>query len=1037
MSTDSQDTKTAIQKNVFYVPAGVPFVNALTRAVLSGHLPSPDGLQPDTLELPKWTILLPTRRATRALMQAFIDEGDGTARLLPRIQPLGDVDEDELSLSDIPYNSAQEPIPDPISGLERQFVLYQLIHDWVQAYSDTPLSQLLASNSVHAFDLARSLGTLVDSFETNNVDLKIIDNLFDGEFAEHRLQILGFLSIVQKQLPDRMAAMNKIGASDHRNRLMQAHSRFLTEGKATGPVIAAGSTGSIPSTAQLLSCIADMPNGAVVLPGLDVQLDDESWDCLPENHPQFGMRELLGQMGVSRDDVSLLPGVEQDDKNHAQNWLASEIMRPAETTDQWRDAVTDSRDTLIEATTNVTVLNADDQRSEAISIALIMRHVLEVKKTAALITPDRQLARNVTAELARWNIEIDDSAGEPLLHTPHATFLRLLLEAAKTRFSPGSLKALLAHPFAYFGTGEQDRATVFTNLEIALLRSDIPYEGLEGLVALCRKYMDGSLDNPYAHPAFKRLDESNWQAIFSLIERLLDTLQPLAKMFESNSPALLQDYISGHLKIAEAASKHEKHEGILWQGDRGEKLSEMFSKLRAAAHLAPKITAREYIMLLEQQLSEIIVRPKHVRHGTLAIYGLLEARLISADTLIMAGLNETIWPQVSEVDAWLTRPQLRNAGLPVPERRIGLSAHDFSQGFCASQVYLTYSKKLGNSPAVASRWILRLNALLKASGAEHACDCSTEFPWIYWAGQIDMAGKFLPAVRPSPKPAIHLRPKIFSVTGIEKLLKNPYAFFADKVLKLKPLNSLDQQAGAAERGSLVHDALDNFIKAHPDRLPEDAGQKLLDEFETLLEGNISDISLKVFWRPQLARMADWFIEQEIALRLNRQSSHTEVTGEYSFSTASEQYKLTARADRVDILDNNTARIIDYKTGALPSFDASSNGFSPQLLLEALISAHGGFNGIEAIPVSELSYIKLSGGVPAGEIKRPRIKKGDHLETFISDVEHGMMELLTACQHAEQPYQAKPEPDRVGVEREYDYLSRWREWAHLLGGSDAS
>ena len=1032
------NTATGHQKNVFYIPAGVPFVSALARAVLTGQLPNPAGEKPQALELPKWTILLPTRRATRALMQAFIDEGDGAARLLPRIHPLGDVDEDELALSDIPQNGPEnnpqgsyfEPPPDPISGLERQFVLYRLIHDWVEACSDNPLSQMLAGSHVHAFDLARSLGSLVDNFETGNVDLKIIDTLFDGEFAQHRQQILDFLEIVQKQLPAKMAEMNKIGASDHRNRLMQAHTRFLTEGKATGPVIAAGSTGSIPATAQLLSCIADMENGAVVLPGLDVHLDDDSWNSLPENHPQFGMRELLAKMAMARDDVALLPGVEDDYKNPlpARNWLASEIMRPAETTDQWRAAVTDKRNMLIDATANITILDADDQRTEAMAVALVMRHGLEINKSVALVTPDRQLARNVKAELARWNIEIDDSAGEPLLHTPHATFLRLLLEAARTNFSPMILKSLLAHRFACFGTAEQNRAAIFTKFEIALLRSDIPYDGLDGLLALCKQQMAGNIENHYAHPAFKLLDDSDWQEISSLAERLAETLQPLATLFDNSSPALLKNHIMVHLQVAEAACKQADQHDMLWCGERGEKLTGMFSKLQAAAPLAPVITARDYTMLLEQQLAETIIRPKHVRHGTLAIYGLLEARLISADILIMGGLNEAVWPPVSEVDAWLTRPQLRNAGLPVPERRIGLAAHDFAQGFCAPQVYLTYAKKLDNAPAVASRWILRLDALLKAADARHACDGDVKFPWLSWAEQIDKPDSFSPVARPAPKPASRLRPTDFSVTGIEALLKNPYGFFAEKILRLKPLNTLDRQVGAPERGSLVHDALQNFIQTYHDELPKEASKALRDMFEVLLAGSISDTSLRVFWRPQLARMADWFIDQEYKMRRNRLASHVEISGQYSFPVNQNRYTLKARADRLDILDDQTARIIDYKTGAPPSFSETAKGFSPQLLLEALIAAHGGFDGVEAIATCELAYVKLSGGVPAGEIKSSPAK----LTELVSRAEAGMITLLGAYAQTGQPYLANPEPLRADMEREYDYLSRWREWAHLLG-----
>ena len=1032
-------TKTLAQKNVFYIPAGIPFVSALAQAVLSGNLPQSGGPKPQAQQLPLWTILLPTRRATRALMQAFIDGGDKTAHLLPSIQPLGDVDEDQLALSDVSWKTGLEPIPNSINGIERQFILYSLIHDWVNQNNNNPLAKMLDASSIHAFDLARSLGTLVDSFETNQVDLKVIEELFDGEFSEHREQILEFLSIVQKQLPIKMAALKKIGASDHRNRLMQAYKGFLERDTSDQPIIAAGSTGSIPATAELLSCIANLEHGAVVLPGLDKDLDNDSWANLPENHPQFGMRELLAKFGIDRDDVAILPGIEEQNTYdsplwRAQNWLASEIMRPAETTDQWRKAVTDHRQTLCTATTNITLLEADDQRCQALTIALVMRHGLETDKSVALITPDRQLARSVKAELGRWEIEIDDSAGKPLLHSANAIFLSLLLEAAKEKFSPVTLKALLAHPFACFGISHTDQREVFTNFDLALLRADTPYSGLSGLYELGISLSENIKEKTHAHPSVKRLDQKQWQAIIALSKSMQATLEPLAELFDKNSPGLFSGHIKVHIQAAEDACMQNDKPSVLWQGDEGEKLSEMFSTLMAAATLAPALTARDYSMVLDQQMSESIIRPKHVKHPTLAIFGLLEARLISTDVMILGGLNETVWPPISETDPWLTRPQLRNAGLPVPERRIGLAAHDFAQGFCASQVYLSYTKKLGNGPAVPSRWILRLKALLEAADMAEACKPLDKTPWVSWARELDRPQSFKPSKRPAPKPPVKIRPTTLSVTGIDALIKNPYAFYADKILRLKPLNLLEKQIGAAERGILVHQALQNFIETHHEHLPKNASLELQDEFQNLLEETISNTSLKVFWRPQFVRMADWFVEQERQLRENWLSSAVEVSGQYSFSIADQLYKLTARADRLDTLDNQTYRIIDYKTGAPPSFDETAKAFSPQLLLEALIASKGGFEHSKSLPVSALIYVKLSGGVPAGDFKTAPGKKKIALEEMVHNAGSGMTTLLAAYQRNEQAYMANPESEQVKVEREYDYLSRWREWAHLLSNS---
>ncbi len=1025
--------KTPTEKNVFFIPSGVPFLKALSQACLTGDLPVPGSPSPSRTDLPCWTILLPTRRATRALMQAFIGDGERAARLLPRILPLGDVDEDGLSLSEFSPISGIEPLPDAISELERQFILYDLIHKWVVDYSDNSLAKMLGESAFHAFDLAHSLASLLDSFETNNVDLALIEHLFEGEFAEHRQQILTFLAIIQNQLPEKITAMGKIGPSDRRNHLMAAYTQLLAAGNAQGPVIAAGSTGSIPATAELLSCIAGMPNGAVVLPGLDMTLDSESWDCLPEHHPQFGMRELLDKMQITRDQVTMLPGIIETTTSQAKNWLVSEIMRPAETTDQWRQAVTGSGKKISAATKEITILEAEDQREESLAIALVMRHGLESNKSVALVTPDRQLARGVKAELARWKIEIDDSAGDALIHSPHASFLRLLLEATNSGFSPVLLKSLLAHRFCSFATPVDQRTDLFGKFELALLRTDESYEGLAGLIELCEKQRKGQIDNTYAHPSFKRLDENDWQQIADFTQRINDTLQPLVDLSNKPAPQNLSNFISCHLKVAETISQIDDKPPVLWEDDEGEKLAELFSNLQAASHLAPPLTARDYKILLDQQLTKAIVRHRHVRHGSLAIYGLLEARLINADVVILGGLNETIWPPTAETDPWLTRPQMRNAGLPVPERRVGLSAHDFAQGFCSEKVFLTYSKKAGDSPAIPSRWILRLNALLKASGMENACRPTPQFPWLIWARQLDLPGTFEPTSRPAPTPPLDVRPVNFSVSGIATLMHDPYAFFADKILRLKPLNSLSYQAGAKERGNLVHAALHNFIQTYHDQLPENAPAVLMAELEKQCAQIIPDVTLRALWQPQLKRMAEWFIEQETLLRINRFASHTEISGQYTFKISDIQYSLTARADRLDILNNNTILVIDYKTGTVPEFRETNKSYSPQLLLEAVICEQGGFPEIPATSVSGLAYMKLSGGIPAGELKT----SPDELKDLITKAQNGVKSLLSCYHDANQPYLARSEPIRDDFEYDYDYLSRWREWAHLTDGSGSA
>ncbi len=1014
-----------IAKSVYYIPAGVGFAQSLAKAILSGDLPKQNGIPPTNFELPQWNILLPTRRATRALSQAFIEQGDGAARLLPRIQPLGDVDEDELDFNSANTTDAFAPDLNAVSKLERQFMLLRFIQQWARENHDVPLAQTLNTSGKQNFDLAQSLGELVDSFETHGQDIGIIDSLFDGEFAEHRLQLLGFLSIIQEKLPAAMNEAGKVGSNFQRNQLMSSYTNWLQQGGAKHPIIAAGSTGSIPTTAKLLSTIAGLENGAVVLPGLDVDMDEESWQNLEDHHPQFGMRELLAKMEIEREDVSLLPGLEQSEKGKARNWLVSEIMRPANTTNLWRDAVTKKKDTLALATKDMTVLGLNNERAQAKTIALIMRHGLEGQKSVALITPDRTLARNVKSELARWEVEVDDSAGEPLSKHPSAVFLQLLLDLAKSNFSPLKLKTLISHPLSRFGLSNTEIKTQTYNLEIGCLRTRQPYEGLSGFEKMCQQAKKFQEGNPYTHPLVKRISDDDWENCASLAQTIRANLEPLEQLFSNACPSNLRQIIQIHLHVAEQVCGTLDGHSLLWHGEAGDQLTSIFGKLLEAADHAPNMTGYSYLDLLERLLKESMLRPKHIRHNQLTIFGLMEARLVASDIVILGGLNENIWPMAAQNNPWLTRPQLSSASLPVPERRIGLSAHDFAQAFCADTVFLTYTKKLGNAPAVPSRWILRLRALLDAADLSKLCTSNEEMPWDYWANNIDKPERFSPCERPEPKPALERRAKSFSVTGIEKLLKNPYRHFAEKILKLTMLEPIDHQIGAAERGSLVHDVLQEFISQHPHKLPKDGEQILIDLFEVELEKNISDTSLRAFWQPQLKRIAKWFIGNENEIRENYIGSKVEISGRYHFELNTQKYTISARADRVDIFNDGTTRIIDYKTGAPPSFTETANNFSPQLILEAIIGQAGGFDGIEKAPVENLMYIKLSGGIPPGGLTTSK-----NLSVLMEKTNDGMIELLGRYQSPDQGYLAAPAPAQPEFDREYGYLSRWREWAHL-------
>jgi ATP-dependent helicase/nuclease subunit B len=1002
---------------LFTIAPDVPFLRALARAILVGGFPSPDTPAPGPLDLPRWTIYLPTRRAARALTQAFLEEGGSTSRLLPRIRPLGDVDEEELAFAEPLPGAGGEDIPPAISPFERQFLLARLIADWAKANPLEDLAQTLDASPGMCLLMAKSLAKLLDNFEMEEISLDKLKDLAGPEYPMHREALIGFLAILRVQLPHELERLGLIGSGKRRSLAIRAEAERLLLAPPSGPVIAAGSTGSIPATAELLKVIARLPQGAVVLPGLDLHLDADSWETLgakdndkdQQQHPQWGLYHLLKHMGAVRGQVELLPGLARGPGGEAREFLLSELMRPSDKTDYWRDALKGKEALLAEAMQGIHLLPVPDTREEAAAIAFLMRRTLETPgRTAALVTPDRNLARRVKAELSRWRIELDDTAGEPLARAAQASLLRLLLEAAATPLDAQALVALTRHPLAGFGMDDQARQTGAAVIDLALRGVRAP-NNLASLEAFLTASAVKAKADKRSHVALKRLSDADWQNAAELVRKIALSLESLPKAMAGESA--LQYLLTHHLRAAEEAASAN----ALWHGDAGEALSLLFQNLTNAAASAPPLRGADYLALITGELAATPLRVRRVSHPRLAIYGLLEARLVNADVMILGGLNETVWPQEAETDPWLSRPMKKLMGLMLPERRIGLTAHDFVQGFSGEEIWLSSARKRHGTPAVPSRWLLRLKALLKAADLEALAKPDETI--LRQALGLDMPA--LPTLAPpQPKPA--KRPTKFSVTQVQKLISDPYAFYAREILKLEPLKSVGAATSAADRGTLIHDAIDLFTKRHPGPLGENALEHLLACGEEKFGQAASDKELHGFWWPQFKRIAQWFIDEERKLRLDVATQIAETRGEASFILAGETYSLSARADRIDILKDGTARLLDYKTGQVPSGAAVTDGRAPQLPLEAWLLQNGGFKDAGTCIAAAFIYMKLSGTETVGEIKEPVKQLAGLADASFA----GLRQLLEDYARKDQPYLPLPDETRFA---DYDHLARYAEW----------
>ncbi len=968
------------------IAAGLPFVDVLAAGVLARFGSS--------LDLAQVTILLPTRRACRSLAEAFLRQSAGQALLLPVIQPIGEVDAEELLLEseELWYQAAAGERP--ISGLRRQLLLSRLI----MARDPGKL------DAAQAAGLAHELASLIDQMQTERLEFAALGDIVPAELAEHWQLTLDFLAIVTETWPGVLADEQASDPAAYRNRLIEARTRAWRDNPPEAPVIAAGSTGSIPASADLLHCVARLPAGTVVLPGLDQGLDEAAWQTLDDDpgHPQFGLKRLLAHLGVERTDV--VPWTEHQPATPAERLrLISEALKPAPATAGWpRVAAPDEG-----ALAGFERLDCPAPLEEARTIAILLRQALEQPgQTAALVTPDRGLARRVAAELGRWELEVDDSAGLPLAATPPGVFLRLAAALLAEQAAPLSLLAALKHPLAAGGLERGEFLRRLRRLERLVLRGPRPAAGFAGLRAALAD-QDAELD-----------------AWLAQLEALVAPQTALLA-----TEARLGELLAGHVAIAEALAATAEDPGAqrLWAGEAGEAAARFVAELAQAAETLPAIAGETYAALFDTLLAGQAVRPRHGRHPRLFIWGLLEARLQSADLIVLGGLNEGTWPPAPRPDPWLSRPMRASLGLPAPERRIGLTAHDFVQAASAPRVVLTRADKVDGTPTVPSRWLLRIQAFLAGRNVPWADPAA--LPWLYWQDQLDGPSHVSkPAAPPAPRPPLAARPRALAVTDIETWIRDPYALYAKRLLGLKPLLPIDADPGAAERGVMIHQALDHFLERHPAGLPENALDELLECGRQAFGEALARPGVLAFWWPRFERIAAWLVAQlEDLARAGRQPAAREVSGE--FRLPDHDFNIRAKADRIDRLDDGSLAIVDYKTGALPKARDIKSGTTPQLALEALIAAAGGFAGLEPAEVTLLSHWRLSGGDPAGEVSDV---KGDTAE-LLATTRQGIERLVAAYDDDATPYRAKPRPALAPRWADYDHLARVREWS---GGDSA-
>ncbi len=1029
---------------LFSIPSGTPFLPAFAKALLEGRLIEGfPGNIADPLALANATIYVPTRRAARALRSILVDMNPAKSAILPSIRPLGDVDEDAAF-----FNAGSAGIFDlnpPIGKAERLLLLARLIRPWreslpshVRALFGVDDVSVPATTS-DAIWLARDLAGLMDQVETDNATWSELSTIAPEDLADWWQVTLGFLDIVTKIWPDILSERKLSNPALHRNELIWSEAKRLRDHPPAGPVIAAGSTGSIPATAELISTIARLPQSAVVLPGLDRDLDEQAWSLLGAaddnpstfGHPQFGLFKLLQAIGILREDVEHIENMPVEKR--VLERVLSEALRPAETTDRWSLLSDDAAlqpQALRKTANRIDLIESANEREEALAVALALRDAIQDEsKTAALVTADRNLARRVVGELARFGIDADDSGGRHLRDIETATLMRLMVECVFNPGDPVALLALVKHPMLRLGGKRIERRLAAETLELVAFRGGTGRASLIDLPTFFDRRMQDSANQSWQPAWHSTVTPDMIAAARNLCVSLSEAVAPLAPFAIINRRTETAEMTRATVEALENLARDE--DGSVtryYSGEHGEKLASFLRQL-LASEAQLDFEALEWPSILEALMSGETVKPHPGGHPRVFIWGALEARLQTVDTVVVGGLNEGSWPAKTRNDPFMSRPMKAMIALDPPERRTGLAAHDFQMVLGMDHVILTRAQRSDNAPTVPSRWLQRLETVL---GADVSTDMRARGArFIHWAREIDQAPDVAFVKRPEPAPPVSARPKHFSVTEIETLRRDPYAIFAKKILKIRPLEPLIRDPAAAERGTLFHDILGHFTQEGIDILAPDAARKL-EEYGRQFFGDMDlPVEIEAVWWPRFTALIPQFLEWERERAWNVATRFAEIASSKR-EVESLGITLSGRADRIDLMHDGTAEVIDYKTGSTPSPRQAHVLLSPQLALEAALLVRGAFSELGAVKASDLTYVRLRAG---GEVRPESILKVGRPPSEKTAVALGeeawqrLAQLLADYQNPAKGYLSRALPFReTELTGDYDHLARVLEWS---------
>ncbi len=1033
MQTKAGGPQTA---TVYSVPPGCSFLTELVNSLMEGRLIAGFTPKHDPLQLPLATIFVPNRRTARALAVAFLDADGSKARLLPKIKTLGDTEDEfglKQNLDDLQHDLRV------VGTLERQLELAKLIRKWVEAlsgetrrlYGDEEI--FIPSSQADAVRLSRDLCGLLDQITQQETSWDAIGKVIPEEHAQWWSITSTFLQIIMKHWPAMLAEQQLIDPA-HKARLMiDRRIKHIESGSAAGPMIIAGTTGSVPSTRRLLRTVSCLRDGAIILPGLDKSMPDQEWKMLSanpltsedvlESHPQYGLANLLSDMGVDRDEVIELGTPPQflNDRNR----ILSTVLSLPECCGSWksnRAAVAD--DALIEALENVALIEAITERQEALAIAIALRETLETpNKTAALVTPDRNLARRVGVELVRFGVNVDDSAGQPLANTPVGMFVRQVVRICFDIAGKTDLAGLLKSALFRAGQSKNNARELGEAIELLALRGSV-----------------GAPSSGYLHRFVER-GLHQWQArkgeqddaIPVEWQSALEHARTIDRLFHASNQQLrgeeaipLSTYILALREFLTNLTMDETENSSLDGVSGTGEINALFDEMIGSAAGEFEIKRNDFPSVFEALLDGKVARVNQITHPRLHIYGPLEIRLLDHDRVFMAGLNEGSWPQATRNDAFLNRTMRQQLGMASPEQRTGLAAHDFQQIMGKREVVLSRSTRVDKAPTIASRWVQRLAAFVGEDAMGAVRNRGMRFLDLT-AALDESDGTVSRRPRPNPRPPVDVRPRRLPVTDIETWIRDPYALYAKRILKLRPLDTLERDADQLLRGILYHAIVEEYVDMDRLKVPFTAKLETIRQIASrLIAEQQLEPDVELVWKFRFDEIARQFVdwENEYSAEKSIHRIHKELAGNTLLADGT--FTLFARADRIDELTDGSLVVLDYKTGSSPS-PKQARTLSPQLALEGVIAQNGGFEKVEPGKVGDLAFVRLIQGHGFGYQRiADRHTSVDYL---IANTRRSLEELVISYRDPETGYVSRRAPFREGdISGDYDHLARTREWS---------